>query len=98
MTKYLITYHGLETPKDPELMEKAKAAFGAWLQKAGNAVLDPGAPTHFSGDVPSSGMQIEIGGYSILQTETLDEVVGILKSHPFVSRGGTLQINEIMVI
>jgi hypothetical protein len=33
------------------------------------------------------------GGYSILQG-SLDEVRSALATHPFVTRGGTLQLNE----
>jgi hypothetical protein len=89
MSKYLITYHNAKMPDDPAIMEQAKIAFGKWLQEAGKAVVDPGAPvrtsTQVSGASPSA--LVEIGGYSI-----------ILTSHPFVSRGGTLQINEIIGI
>jgi hypothetical protein len=41
---------------------------------------------------------VEIGGYSILQGESADAVRSLLASHPFVGRGGTLQISEIMAV
>jgi hypothetical protein len=37
-----------------------------------------------------------IGGYTIIEAANLDEAVDILKSHPFVGRGGTLQVDEAM--
>ena len=98
MAKFLVTYHGAQLPNDPAVMEQAKAAFGQWLQGAGSAVVDPGAPTHLvtqvSKDNPAS--VVEIGGYSIIEAPSLDKAVKVLKSHPFVGRGGTLQLNEIM--
>ena len=98
MAKYLVTYHGAQPPSDPAVMEQAKAAFGQWLQEAGRAVVDPGAPTHLvtrvSKDNPASA--VEIGGYSIIEASSLDEAVKVLHSHPFVGRGGTLQVNEII--
>jgi hypothetical protein len=98
MTKYLVTYHGAQPPSDPAVLEQAKAAFGQWLQAVGSAVLDPGTPTHLvtqvSKDDPAAA--VEIGGYSIIQASSLDEVLNVLKSHPFVGRGGTLQVNEMM--
>jgi hypothetical protein len=98
MTKYLVTYHGAQPPNDPVLMEQARAAFGQWLQAAGGAVLDPGAPTHLATQVSKENpvAAVEIGGYSIIEASSLDEARKILRSHPFVGRGGTLQVNEIM--
>jgi hypothetical protein len=100
MAKYLVTYHGGGMPAnpDPEMMKQVKAAFGAWLAEAGSAVLDPGSPirtvAHVAKGTPHE--QVEIGGYSILQGESLDGVRAILARHPFVARGGTLQVSEIV--
>jgi len=43
--RYLITYQG-GGEMDPSQNDKVKAAFGKWLAEAGQAVLDPGAPTN----------------------------------------------------
>ena len=85
-------------PNDPTVMEQAKAAFGQWLQSAGSAVLDPGAPTHVVTQVAKENpvAAVEIGGYSIIEAASLDEALKILKTHPFVGRGGTLQVNELI--
>jgi hypothetical protein len=101
MAKFLVTYHGGSgMPADPEAMKKVKEAFGAWLASAGNAVVDPGAPIRTVGQVAkgSPAAQVEIGGYSILQGESADAVRSVLASHPFVARGGTLQVSEILVV
>jgi hypothetical protein len=39
-----------------------------------------------------------MGGYKILQAESLDAAKAILAKHPFVGRGGTLQISEILAV
>ncbi len=100
MNKYLITYHNSQMPNDPKVMEQAKIAFGKWLQEAGTAIVDPGAPVMFASQVAADNpsQKVEIGGYSIIQAANEEEVAGILKTHPFVSRGGTLQSNKIMAI
>jgi hypothetical protein len=98
VAKYLVTYHGSGMPADPAMMEQAKAAFGQWLQAAGSAVLDPGAPVHMVGQV-SEGMPtdaVDVGGYSIIEAPSLEAAETILRSHPFVGRGGTLQVNEVL--
>lgn len=85
-------------PSDPAVLEKAKAAFGSWLQDAGNVIIDPGAPTRMVEQVSNTGSSsaVDIGGYSILEASSKEEAARILKSHPFLARGGTLQINEII--
>jgi hypothetical protein len=101
MRKYLITYHGGGgMPPNPEAAAKMKAAFGAWLQSTGKAVVDPGAPVAKKTSVAKGTAlpAFEIGGYSIVQAESEQDVVRILKTHPFVERGGTLQVNEVMAI
>lgn len=100
MGKYLVTYHNGKTPADPAAMEQVKAAFGKWLQSAGKAIIDPGAPVRMTSQVASGAPApaVEIGGYSIIDAPTKEQALEILRSHPFVSRGGTLQVNEIMGI
>jgi len=100
MPHYLVTYHGAPPPANPAQVEQMKQAFGAWLAQAGKAVKDPGAPTRFSGAVAqgSPAATVMIGGYSILEASSLAEAEGILRSHPFVARGGTLQIHEAIAI
>jgi hypothetical protein len=98
MAKFLVTYHGGEMPAEPELREQARSEFVAWLSRAGGAVLDPGAAvravTQLSAGEPEP--LSEIGGYSLIQADSVEEASGILTSHPFVHRGGTLQLNEIL--
>ncbi len=101
MKKYLITYHnGGPMPSDPKAMEQMKMAFGKWLQEAGSAIVDPGAPVmnvkQVASGKPSS--PVEVGGYSIIQADNEEAAVKILKSHPFVARGGTLQVNQVMSV
>jgi hypothetical protein len=100
MAKYLVTYHGSGMPDDPALMEQAKAAFGKWVGEAGSALTDPGAPVHMVAQVANGAPMpaVEIGGYSIIEAASVDEIKKILATHPYVGRGGTLQINEIMAV
>ena len=102
MAKFLVTYHAAPMPAnpDPEAMKMMKAAFGAWLAEAGKAVIDPGAPIRPVAQVAkgSPAPQVEIGGYSILQADSVDGVKAVLARHPFVGRGGTLQVSEILAV
>jgi hypothetical protein len=100
MARFLVTYHGSGMPDDPALMEQAKAAFGAWVGDAGDAIIDPGAPVRMVTRVGSadSVQPVEIGGYSIIQADTADAAADVLRTHPYVARGGTLQLNEVLEV
>jgi hypothetical protein len=98
MTKFLITYEGaMEMPPTPEAREQMMSAFGAWVGEVGAHMVDPGAPLGASRAVTSDGDTDErstIGGYTIVDAETLDEAVGLVRNHPFLKRGGTLHVSE----
>ena len=100
MARFLITYHGGKPPTDAAAAEKMKAAFGKWLHEAGAAVTDPGAPVRPAASVSNGAAAAsdEIGGYTIIEAPSPSDAVAVLKTHPFVARGGTLQVHEAIVI
>jgi hypothetical protein len=101
MPRYLVTYHGSGAPS-PDQQQEAMAAFGAWLASAGPAVIDPGAPLSVSKSVSSAGVSAEpvapIGGYTLLEAADLPAAVKLVENHPFIARGGTLQVSEAVNI
>ena len=98
MPTYLVTYHGAGgPPPSPEAREQMMAAFGAWVASVGDHMIDPGAPLGPAKSVSSDGVSNSgpgIGGYSLIKADDLDTAVGLVKNHPFVGRGGTLQVSE----
>jgi hypothetical protein len=75
------------------------AAFGAWVASVGAHMVDPGAPLGPAKTVSSDGVSdgaahAAIGGYSLIKADDLDAAVGLVKNHPFVARGGSLQVCE----
>jgi hypothetical protein len=98
MSRFLVTYHGPGMPDDPAMIEQAKAAFVAWVGQAGDAIVDPVAPVRMVRQVASAEATppAEIGGYSIIEAETPEAAAAVLGSHPYVARGGTLQINQVL--
>ena len=101
MSRFLVTYHGGSgPPTDAAQAEQMKNAFGQWLTGAGSAVVDPGAPlrptTQVAGGSPLP--RVAIGGYSIIEAADAAAATEVLRSHPFVARGGTLQVDEVMEV
>ena len=100
MSKFLVTYLGGTPPSDPAQAARMHKAFDDWLSRAGSAVLDPGAPvrpaTQLANGTPEP--MVAIGGYSVIEAADLEAAIAVLKSHPFVARGGTLQVDEAVAI
>ena len=98
MPKFLVTYVGGGMPHDPELMAQARAAFGAWLAETGDAVTDPGAPVRTVARLAAGepAAEAEVSGFSIVEAAYVEAAKALLSSHPFIGRGGTLQVSEFM--
>src|SRR5215471_10756882 len=100
MPTFLVTYHGgSEMPPSPEARDQMMAAFGAWVASMGDALIDPGSPLGPSKVVSPEGTRDgdfggKIGGYSLIKAGDLEAAVGLVKAHPFVGRGGSLQVSE----
>ena len=99
MPKFLVTYHGSNMPHDAEAMAKARSAFMQWAGKTGPALVDPGAPISAARTVSSKGSEDGLAdgpfnGWSVIEAADLDAAAKLLADHPFIGRGGVLQINE----
>ncbi len=99
MAKFLVTYHGAGMPETAEGREQAMAAFMAWAAKTGPALADPGAPLGEARTVSASAVSADapagpVAGYSVLEADDLDAAVALVSDHPFVARGGSLQVSR----
>jgi len=100
MATFLVTYHGGPgMPASAEAREQMMAAFQAWAAGVGDAMIDPGSPlgprkTVTSDGVSDAAADDTLGGYSLISADSLNDAVGAVKDHPFVARGGTLQVNQ----
>jgi hypothetical protein len=96
--KFLVTYVGGGMPHDPGLMAQPRAAFGAWLARSGGAVTDPGAPVHTVARLATGGPadEVQVNGYSIIEAADVESAKELLSTHPFIGRGGTLQVSEFI--
>ena len=99
MARFLVTYHGGGAPPaDPAARDQMMAAFGAWAMRVGDSMIDPGAPLGPAKAVTSDGVQDDatraVEGYTLLTADSLADAVELVRSHPFVSRGGTLRVSE----
>lgn len=109
MKKFLILYRapasGFEQMKNatPEQQKAGMQAWMAWGQKAQAAIVDMGAPLGKSMRVAKGGKASassnDLGGYSVLQAESKEDLAKMLDGHPhFMMPEGWIEIVEIMPI
>jgi hypothetical protein len=100
MARFLVTYIGGGMSHDPELMAQAKAAFMAWAEQTGPALIDPGSPLQTVAMIASGtpAEEATVSGYSIIEADDTEAAKALLASHPFIGRGGTLQVSQALAV
>jgi hypothetical protein len=91
MAKFIYLYRGPATPvsdRTPEENAERQAAFGAWMEKAGSALLDVGSPFGPGASVRDDGTEGTAGdliGYSIVEADDLAAAKALTDGLPFLS-------------
>jgi hypothetical protein len=108
MKKFLVLYKA--PTASFEQMKKAtpdqqKAGMEAWMtwgKKASGSIVDMGGPLGKSMRVTTGGSAPatnDLGGYSIMQAESKEDLAQSLKGHPhFMTPDGTIEVVELMPI
>jgi hypothetical protein len=91
MAKFIYLYRGPATPvpsRTPEQSAAREAAFGAWMEKAGAALVDVGSPFGTGASVRDDGTEGTAGdliGYTIVEAEDLAAAKALTDGLPFLS-------------
>lgn len=107
MPKFMLLYHENPnpptTPPSPEQMQAFLGMWTTWFQQCGAALLDGGDGLKSARKVLSHGIVSDgpfaeakevIGGYSVVETDTIDTAVELAKTCPIAVQGGTIEIRE----
>lgn len=111
MTKFMVLYRSTASAREqmasgtPEQAQAGTAAWMAWAAKAGDAIVDLGAPladaAHL-GPESTGGDSGHVTGFSILQAESADAVTSVLEKHPHLGAhlgaGGSIEVLEFLSI
>ena len=97
-----ISAYGQMRQSTPEQQKAGMEAWMAWAGRAGAALVDLGAPLgkgiHVTGDGASASPN-DLGGYSVMQGESADDVARLLDGHPHLGLpGGFIEVIEIVPI
>ncbi|MCB0931513.1 MAG: hypothetical protein KDB71_06390 [Mycobacterium sp.] len=99
MSKFLVLYKagapGNEPTGEPtpEQQQAMMQAWFDWKDAAGDAIVDFGAPT-----TAVSGGGADVGGYSIVQADSVDALATIFQTNPHRQQGGNLEFHQILEI
>ena len=109
MGRYVVIYHapasaagtGWDQMKDatPEDMQKGMEAWMAWAQRCGEGLVDMGAPLGGSLKLTSSGSSPSdrrVAGYSILEADSMEGALALLREHPHLewASGCEIEVHE----
>jgi hypothetical protein len=93
MTRYIVLYcapiavTARFAEATPEQAQEGMKMWVAWSEKIGSALVDPGKPLHNAMKVTSTGTvksDSTVTGVSILQANTMDEALHMVKDHHFL--------------
>lgn len=107
MKKFLVLYKASPEAFDrmmksatPEQQKEGMQAWMGWMTSAKASLVDMGAPLGKATQVTTKGTSStrnDLGGYSIMQGESPEEIAALLKSNPhFQMPDATIEITEIM--
>lgn len=88
MRQFIYLYRGQATALTPEQGAERMAAFAAWAEKLGPALIDAGSPFGTSVSVRDDGTEATAGdliGYSIVEADDLAAAKAFTDGLPFLS-------------
>jgi hypothetical protein len=94
MAKFMLLYRGDATPPEKMTEEQGHEVRGqwiAWVEKHRAALADVGSPLGASVGVGGDGHDqkaTSLGGYSIVEADSLEAAKGFTDGHPFLAGAG----------
>jgi hypothetical protein len=83
----------------PEQAQAGMDLWMAWAGRAGDAIVDLGAPLGDAAMVRDGEAYADVVGYSILVAGSRDAVVELLQDHPhFHTPGGQVEVHETLPV
>ncbi|MDG2004842.1 MAG: hypothetical protein P8J20_16080 [Novosphingobium sp.] len=101
MTKFVLAYHGGPGSMTPEQGQAHMQAWKAWMDGMGDAVIERGMPVGKSKTVSQSGVADDGGsnplsGITLIEAETIEAAIELVKPSPHISAGGSIEIAPAM--
>ncbi|HEY3143299.1 MAG TPA: hypothetical protein VGJ86_19320 [Acidimicrobiales bacterium] len=108
MTKFMVLYKAptsaaeMMASSSPEEAQAGMAAWMAWSEKVGEALIDFGSPladvASLRGGTAGEG-ESQATGFSVLDADSRDTVVGLLEDHPHLQMpGASIDVLEFLPV
>jgi hypothetical protein len=109
MNKFMFLFRGSQTPTSPEGMQAQMQKWMDWIQRLRtDGKYIAGDPLQGGGKVLTSrkiitdgpfaeGKEI-VGGYFLVQANTLDEAAEMAKDCPIFESGGSVEVRAVQVV
>lgn len=105
MARFFVLYRAPVSARErmanvtPERAQAGMDLWRAWAGRAGDAIVDLGAPLAEAATVGNGEAYGDLAGYSILEAGSRDAVVELLRDHPhFHTPGGQVEVHEILPV
>ena len=102
MAKFLYLYTGGQMAETPEAQEAAMQEWTKWFGTLGDSVADIGNPfgagTTVSNGGSSNGGTSKLGGYTIINADSLTDAADKARGCPVVQSGGTVEVYEALAM
>jgi hypothetical protein len=106
MKKYLVLYRAPVSAREqmakgtPEQQKAGMEAWMAWAKRAGSAIVEMGSPLGDTATLGGAAGAGHIGGFSILQADSLSGAKKVLDGHPHLSGmpGASIEVLEYLPI
>lgn len=102
MKQFIVSYLGGDHPSSPEEGKKHFEAYQAWIGALGEAAVQPMVPFKnihcVSSNKTTQGSSVGMSGQTVLQAESIEEALELVKGCPFLDINGTLEVAEVVVM
>ena len=102
MAKFVYVYTGGQMAETPEAQQEQMQQWASWFGTFGDSVVDMGNPFGASTTVTNGGSSgagaSQLGGYSIITAESLEEAATNAKGCPVLQFGGTVEVYEALAM
>jgi hypothetical protein len=108
LKRFMVLYNSSVSAREqmasgtPEQRKQGMEAWMAWGQKAGDALVDFGAPVQAGARITANGAggsDSQASGYSILQGNSADEINTLLEDHPHLKMpGASIDVFETLPV
>ena len=92
MPTYLLSFR---TPGDYVPTLDTRARWNAFFDSISSHIEDLGAPIFSRRSVGETGPETVLGGYSLIDADSLDQAIALAQSCPLVDHGGGVDVGEL---